>query len=240
MKHLTRSRAAFVGILLLFAAAAAPTLPAQTDASPGGPGISRRSTPIQNVPEKREQTQDETEAFRHSAMVQKLGHMVGMNTDQAATAFTVLNFLVLVVGLGYVALKVLPKAFRDRSSTIQRNLVDARTATEEANARLKGVEARLSRLDDEIAAMREHAHADTARDEQRGRDAMEQETAKILAAAETEIQAATTAARRDLQRHAAELAIESAARRLTISAETDRLLVEGFAQRLAGGSGGQN
>jgi len=37
-----------------------------------------------------------------------------------------------------------------------------------------------------------------------------------------------------LQQYAAELAIEQAARKLVISAETDRLLVQNFARRLGG------
>jgi F-type H+-transporting ATPase subunit b len=192
------------------------------------------------VPEKREQEKDENEAFRHSAMVQKMGGMLGMNPDQAATTFTILNFVVLAVALGFIAVKTLPRAFRDRSSAIQKHLVDARTATEEAGSRLKAVESRLSRLDDEIAAMRRQVEADTLRDEQRMKAQIEEETAKILAAADSEIQSATATARRELQRHAAELAIEHAAQRLVITADTDRLLVQGFAQHLAGDKGAQN
>ena len=47
-------------------------------------------------------------------------------------------------------------------------------------------------------------------------------------------------ARRTLQRHAAELAIGYAAQRLVVTAETDRLLIQGFAQRLNGETGGGN
>ncbi len=213
---------------------------AQAASSSTHAGASERSTPGNVVPEKREEEKDENEGFRHSASVQKIGRMVGMNPDQAATAFTILNFLVLLGGVGYLCARTLPKAFRDRSSGIQKHLVDARTVTEEANARLKLVEARLGKLDDEIAGMRKQAEADAVREDARMKASMEQETAKILASAETEIQAATSAARRELQRHAAELAIDQAARRLEISAETDRLLVEGFAQRLVGDKGGQN
>lgn len=205
-----------------------------------GPGVSERSTPINAVPEKREQEKDENEEFRHSAMVQKMGKMLGMSTDQAATAFTVLNFVILAIGVGVIVVKTLPKAFRDRSSAIQKHLVDARTATEEASARLKAVETRLSRLDQEIAGMRQQVEADIVRDEQRMKASLEEETGKILAAADAEIQTATAIARRELQKHAAELAIEHAAQRLTISAETDRLLVQGFAQRLMGEKGAQN
>jgi F-type H+-transporting ATPase subunit b len=46
--------------------------------------------------------------------------------------------------------------------------------------------------------------------------------------------AATVNAQKQLQQYAAELAIEQAARKLVVSAETDRLLVQSFAHRLAG------
>lgn len=215
---------------------------ARAQAAPNepGPGASEKSTPINAVPEKREQEKDEDDAFLHSAAVAKIGSMLGMSTEQAATAFTAVNFIILAVGVGFLAVKILPKTFRERSSAIQKHLVDARTATEEASARLKAVEARLGRLDEEIAGMRKQSEADALRDDQRMKEAMEQERAKILAAADAEIQTATLTARRELQRHAAELAIEQAARRLVVSAETDRLLVQGFAERLASDKGGQN
>ena len=49
-------------------------------------------------------------------------------------------------------------------------------------------------------------------------------------------------AQRQLQQYAAELAIEQAAKKLVISAETDLLLVRNFARRLGSidGKGGQN
>ncbi len=225
---------------LLFLGASGQSIFAQATAQQTGPGLAERSTPINAVPEKREQEQDETYSYRHSKSVVKFGSMLGLSPDQAATSFELLNFLVLAAGVGYLALKTLPKKFRERNSSIQRHLVDARTATEEASTRLTVVEGRLARLDAEIAGMRTQMEAETAGEEQRIKATVAEETAKILAAAETEIQAATTAARRELQRHAAELAIQHAAQRLVVSAETDRLLVQGFAQRLMGEKKGQN
>ena len=146
----------------------------------------------------------------------------------------VTNFAVLVILIGLFLAKSLPKAFRARNSVIQKDLVDARTATEQASIRLSGVEARLAKLDTEIAAMRTQADKDSAADEQRIKANIEDETKKILASAEQEIAAATTTARRHIQQYAAELAIEQAARKLVISAETDRLLVQNFARRLGG------
>jgi F-type H+-transporting ATPase subunit b len=43
-------------------------------------------------------------------------------------------------------------------------------------------------------------------------------------------------ARRAIQKYAAELAIEQAAKKLVVTAETDRLLVASFAARLGEGS----
>ncbi len=214
-----------------------PALYAQPQQAAANAG--EQTTPIHNVPEKKAEEQDENEAFRHSPTVQKLGRAVGLNPDQAATAFTVFNFVVLAVLVGYGLLKALPKAFKNRSSAIQKKLVDARTATEEATARLSSVEARLSKLDDQIAEMRAQSEKDSERDEQRIKASTEDEKAKILAAAEAEIQAATTLAQRQIQQYAAELAVEQAARKLVVTAETDRLLVESFAHRLGADKAGQ-
>lgn len=227
-------------VLFVLLIAGGRGMQAQAPVPQQGPGVGERSTPINAVPEKREQEEDENAAFRHSKAVQKLGSWVGMNPEQAATAFEVLNFLLLAIGIGFIALKILPKKFRERNSAIQKHLVDARTATEEARARLSSVEDRLSRLDGEIAAMHKQVEAEIVREERRIKESIDTETAKILESADTEIQAATAAARRELQRHAAELAIQHAAQRLVVTAETDRLLVQGLAQRLMGEKGGQN
>ena len=212
--------------------------PAQLQRTPRNAG--ENAAPAATVPEKKEEIKDENEEYRHSPTVQKLGRIFGLNAEQAATAFTLINFLILAIAVGYGLLKLLPKTFADRTSRIQKQLVDARTATEEASARLNSVEARLSKLDEQIAAMRRQAEDDAKREEQRIRANVKDETAKIVAAAEAEIQAATAAARRDIQQFAAGLAIEQAARKLVVTAETDRLLVESFARHLTGDNGGHN
>ena len=205
---------------------------AQAGATATQRSVGEHSTPINAAPEKREQEIDENAAYRHSTAVVKLGSLVGLNADQAATIFEVLNFLVLAALVAYFAQKLLPKHFRERSSAIQRQLVEARSSTEEASARLNGIEDRLGKLDGEIATMRQHLEAETLREERRLRASVEDEAAKIVAAAEGEILAATAAAGRELQRHAADLAIQHAAGRLVVTPEADRLLIHGFAQRL--------
>ena len=178
--------------------------------------------------------EDETDAFRHSAAVKSIGAKLGMNPEQAATAFTVSNFVVLALLVGWFLVKSLPKAFRTRNDAIQKHLTDARAATEVANTRLNSVEERLSKLGDQIAGIRVQAEKDSAREEQRIKASVEEEKKKILQAAEQEIAAATVQARRQIQQYAADLAIDQAAKRLVVSAETDRLLVQEFARRIAG------
>lgn len=193
-----------------------------------------------NSPEAKFEEDEQNDAYRHSPMVVKIGGIMGMSPERAFSAFTIFNLLIFVVAVGYFLLRALPKTFRKRNTSIQKHLVDARSATEEANARLSSVEARLSNLDTQIAGMRTQAETDSARDEQRISANIEEEKLKILAAAEQEILAATLHAQRQIQRYAAELAIEHAAKKLVVSAETDRLLVQSFAQRLSGNKGGQN
>jgi F-type H+-transporting ATPase subunit b len=192
------------------------------------------SKPGAQQADKSQQEADETDAYRKSPMVVAMGKTIGMDADQSATAFEWANFAVLAVAFGWLLVKLVPRALRERNTSIQKQLVDARTATEEARVRLTGVEARLAKLDGEIAAMAAQAEQDAAKEEQRIKASVGEEAKKILAAAEQEIAAATMHAQKQLQQHAAELAIEQAARKLVVSAETDRLLVQGFAQRLAG------
>jgi F-type H+-transporting ATPase subunit b len=149
-------------------------------------------------------------------------------------AFEVFNFAILAIFVCWLLTRTLPKAFRKRNGGIQQQLIDARAASEEAGARLSGVEARLAKLDDQIAAMRAQAEKDSELDEQRIKASVEEEKQKIVASAEQEIAAATSLARRQLQQYAADLAISQAAQKLVVTAETDRLLVQAFAQRLVG------
>jgi F-type H+-transporting ATPase subunit b len=218
-----------VGVMLLLPARV--TVRAQSAAA-------TEKTTVQNVPGKEakpEAVVDENEAYRTSPAVTKIGAMLGMKPETAANVFTIFNIVVLFAAIGYGLVKALPKIFRDRSSKIQKNLVDARSATEEASSRLGAVEQRLSKLDEQIAAMRTQAEAEGAREEQRIRASVEDEKAKIVAAAEAEIATATALARREIQKYAAELAIDQAARSLVVSVDTDRMLVENFAQRLGSG-----
>lgn len=219
------------GCGLVHAVAQAPIqAPAQSQAQTSA------QAPAAHAAHQNQTVLNETDQYRLSPSVLKLGGLLGMKPETAANVFTLFNIVILILAVAYGCMKIFPKAFRKRSTEIQKHLVDARTATEEASARLSSVEQRLSRLDTQIAAMRAQAEEDGKRDELRLQSSLEEEKARIIAAAEAEIHTATAVARREIQRYAADLAIGNAVRKLNISAETDRLLIANFADRLGEGS----
>jgi len=221
----------FVGTALMVFALAMPVAVTARAQETSAPAVEQATKPQTVI--------NETDAYRMSPAVTKLGALVGMGPETAANVFTIFNIVVLFAAVIYGAAKALPKVFKARSSGIQKQLVDARSATEEAQARLGSVEARLAKLDEQIAAMKVQAEADALREEQRIQASAEEEQKKIVAAAEAEIANATTMARREIQRYAAELAIEQAAKKLVVTAETDKLLVESFAARLVSFEAGE-
>jgi F-type H+-transporting ATPase subunit b len=190
--------------------------------------------------EKQEEHSDE-EAFRHSASVKALGAKLGLNPEQAATVFTLVNFVVLALFVGWFLLKTLPKTFRNRNAALEKHLIEAQAASQEASKRLESLEARLGKLDEQIATMRSQAEKDALAEEQRMKASVEEEKQKILTSAEQEIAAAAAQARRQIQQYAADLAIDRAAQKLVVTAETDRALVQDFARRLGNDfEGGRN
>ena len=187
----------------------------------------------------KQEAENGSEAFRHSPSVIKLGGMMGMKPATASSAFEWLNFFILAGAVLYALVRTLPKAFRGRSENIQKNIVEARVATEEARARLTVVEARLGKLDGEIIALRIENDRAAAEEEQRIHAQVEEEKARMLQAAEQEIAAASAAAQRSLRAYAAEIAVDHATSQMRITPDDDHVLIESFVGKL-GASGGQN
>jgi F-type H+-transporting ATPase subunit b len=179
-------------------------------------------------------TNSQEEGYRHSSTVQLLARTLHVSTERGAQIFEDLNSGLLILAILYFLLKYLPKAFRDRRTKIERDLVDARSATELANQRLRGVEARLTMLDTEIEGIRQQATHASADDQKRIEASLETERQRIIRSAEQEISAAQSAAQRELKRFAADLAVERAMSRIELSADADRVLVHEFTAGLAG------
>jgi F-type H+-transporting ATPase subunit b len=180
---------------------------------------------------------DETAQFKQSASVRWLSRLTGVSLQHAYWLALLLNFLVIAIVLGWAARKHLPGIFRERTASIQRVMEEARLASEDANQRLREIESRLSRLDEEIASMKAEAEKDAAVEEERIKGAAEEDARKIVEAAEQEIASAVKAARRDLTAYAADLAIGLAKKQIHVDPGTDTGLVRSFAEKLAGAEG---
>lgn len=183
--------------------------------------------------------ENQIDQYRHSAVVQGIGRTLHVSTETAAEIFEDINSGILLGTILIILLKLVPKMLRNRSEKLQKDLVTARLATEDANRRLGEVEARLQRLDAEIDSIRQQVEQEAVHDEKRIHAAMEQERERIIASAEQEITAAQAAAQRDLKKFAADLAIDHAMRKVQLSTDTDRALVREFGKNLNGGSRGK-
>lgn len=144
------------------------------------------------------------------------------------------NFLVLAGGLGYLAGKNAGPFFAARSKKIRKDMIDADEIRKDAEARAAAVERRLANLEAEIAALRAESHQEERAETERLRHHAAAEMAKIEAHAEQEIAAAGKAARMDLKRHAAELAVDLAEKKIRarMTPDTQDALVRGFVRDL--------
>ncbi len=185
---------------------------------------------------------EDVNKFRHADNVKAIAHMVGIPTETAAQIFEWLNSGILIFTILFFLTKVVPKAIRGRTATIQTKLIEARQATEIANERLTAVEAKLARIGEDIEAIRVQTERDLVEDEKRIKQSLEDERQRIVKASEQEIESAGAAAKRDLKRFAAELAVDNAAKRIQLTYESDKAIVERFGQDLTSqfGKGGQN
>ena len=183
------------------------------------------------------ETSSDVEQYRHSSTVNAIARFVHLKTETVAQIFEDLNSAVLILAIAIFLWKVVPKMLRKRSETLEKELIQARLATDDANRRLAEVEARLLRLDSEIDAIRQQVEQEAVTDEQRIHAALETERERIIASAEQEIGAAQAAAQRDLKKFAANLAIDNAMRRIQLSTDTDRALVREFGKSLKDSGG---
>ena len=193
-----------------------------------------RSLTKQLVKESREAAgEDDQEQFKHSASVQFVAKLTGLDLEHAYWVCVLLNFVVIAVAIVWLSKKNLPAAFRNRTASIQKAMEEARKASEDADLRLAEIEARLSKLDVEIGGMRAAAEKEAAAEEQRIKAAAEEDARKIVESAEQEIAAAAKSARRELTAYAADLAVSLAKKQIRVDAATDQSLLRDFAQQLS-------
>jgi F-type H+-transporting ATPase subunit b len=220
----------------------------------GGSSASPQPSPPENGAERRHPSvarelnresresagEGENAEFKHSASVRRISKATGLSVDQVYWLSVLVNFGAIAGVMVWLAKKNLPVIFRNRTAQIQAALEEARKASDEANRRLADIEARLSRLDIEIAELRAAAQGEGAAEESRVRAAAEEDARKIVESAGQEIATAAKLARRELTAYAARLAVSLAEKQIEISPATDQALVRGFVEELSSDGGARN
>ena len=150
------------------------------------------------------------------------------------TFFHWANFLLIGAGVWYLGKKFAVPLFRERARGIQEEMERSSRAMAESAQRLTHIEEKLQRLDDDIQDLRRGALQEASAEQARMEELAQAEAGKIAQAAEQEIATAAKAARRELQRYSAELAVGLAAKRIgeSISPDAEQRILRSFVNDL--------
>jgi len=124
--------------------------------------------------------------------------------------YRVINFVILVGGLGYLLRKPLGEFFSSRSASIQKSLDEGRKALEASQAKLAVVEEKLRRLEEEIAAFKASATREMEAERLRMQQSSAEETARILESARAQTDVAVRGAKLELKNYAAQKSVKLA------------------------------
>jgi F-type H+-transporting ATPase subunit b len=151
--------------------------------------------------------------------------------------FRWINFLIVFGGIGYVIAKYGGSFFRANAKAIAANIHEALAAKAEAERELREVEAKISRLDHEVAEMREAARRNWAAEAERLHTSGLAEIDKISQAARAELAASERAAHQQLREIAASMAVQRAGALVgsRMTAEVRARMFRGFLGDLGGG-----
>jgi F0F1-type ATP synthase membrane subunit b/b' len=144
------------------------------------------------------------------------------------------NFLLLAGALGYLIGKNAGPFFDARSRSIRQDMEDSLRQRQEAEARAAEVDRRLASLEADIAELRGASQREAQAETDRMARQTAAEIAKIQAHAEQEIASAGKAARMELKRYSAELAIGLAEQKIRarMTPDAQDAQVQGFVRDL--------
>ncbi|HEY1901262.1 MAG TPA: ATP synthase F0 subunit B [Terracidiphilus sp.] len=199
---------------------------AQDAAAQTATGATNESAEPKSAESKEER---QVEIFRlEGPEVKWTARMLHLSIEKTAEIYEAINFLIIVLAIGIPLVRWLPRHLRSHREKVRGDIESARKVTEDANARLSAVEAKLSSLDEEIQKFRAEVETESRQDEARIKASLGEESTRIVQAAEQEIGVAAAQARRGLRLFAADLAIGQAAKKLTLTPEADRALIAEF------------
>jgi F-type H+-transporting ATPase subunit b len=130
--------------------------------------------------------------------------------SSAGLIFRWLNFALVFGGIAYLIKKHGAAFFGANAKAIASSITEAQAAKAAADRELSEVNARISRLDQEVAELREAASRDAAAEAERLRVSGVAEVEKIKQAAQAELAASERAAQQQLREVAASMAVERA------------------------------
>lgn len=144
------------------------------------------------------------------------------------------NFLMLAGILGYMIAKKGGPWFAERSESIRRGIAEAEKIRAQAEASAAEVSRRLAGLQTEIEKLRTLAREEQAAEAGRIREQIASDLARMQQHTAREIESAGKAARVELKRYAAQLAIDLAEQKIrrNMTPEVQAALVDNFARNL--------
>jgi F-type H+-transporting ATPase subunit b len=144
------------------------------------------------------------------------------------------NFLLLAGILGWAVHKNAGPFFAARTRQIRKDMLEADDLRVQAEAQAADVDRRLANLESELADLRAESAREAESETARLTRAAAAEIAKLHAQSEQEIAAAVKAARLELKRYSAELAIGLAEQKIRarLTPETQDALIGGFVRHL--------
>jgi F-type H+-transporting ATPase subunit b len=147
-----------------------------------------------------------------------------------------LNLLAFVLVAIYILRRPLSDAFKGRRERIRQELKKAQEERDRALAELHEIEARLARLDEEVASIRRQAEAEASAERERLSRETTTELAKLKEVAQRDIESAGKAARQELREFAAQQSLRLAeeAIRREIRPDDDARLIHAGVEQLGG------
>ena len=156
---------------------------------------------------------------------------------QNPNIWKVLNLLVFVIILVYILRsKVrIGQVFNNRAASIVKELEQAKRDKQESQQRLAELEARLGRLDQEVADIRAEAERESAREAERIRQTAAADAEKIKQTTQREIEGAMKAAKGELRAFVADqsVALAETMIRREIRADDNTRMVSKFIDDLS-------
>ncbi len=150
------------------------------------------------------------------------------------TLTRLLNFVILVGGLGYLLKTPFSNYLARRGAQIRRDLVEAEELRASAGAQIAAIDRKLDLLPGELEALRTRGAAETVAEEARIQAAAEAERERLVEQTRREIDQQVRVARQALIREAADLAVGAAAERIRreLTPEGQLRLVDRYADQV--------